>query len=40
VAPVPVDVVVVDPFDRVNVHVPEDGNPLKATEPVGTAQVG
>jgi hypothetical protein len=40
VAPVPVDVVVVDPFDRVNIHVPEDGNPLNATEPVGTAQVG
>ena len=25
---------------RVNVHVPDDGNPLSATEPVVTAQVG
>jgi hypothetical protein len=40
VVPVPVDVAVVDPFERVSVHVPEDGNALNATEPVGTAQVG
>jgi hypothetical protein len=40
VVPVPVDVAVVDPFDRVNVHVPDDGNPLNATAPVDRAQVG
>ena len=33
-------VVVTAPGLRVNVHVPDDGNPLSATEPVVTAHVG
>ncbi len=37
---VPVPVIVVDPTDSVTVQVPEAGNPLKATVPVDTAQVG
>ena len=31
---------VVDPIDSVTVHVPDDGNPLKATLPVAVVQVG
>ena len=37
---VPVPVVVIPPGLRVNVQVPEDGNPLKTTLPVATLQVG
>jgi hypothetical protein len=37
---VPVPVVVVLPGDLVKVQVPEAGNPLKATLPVATVQVG
>jgi hypothetical protein len=33
-------VVVVPPGDRVKVHVPVDGNPLRTTLPVADAQVG
>ena len=36
----PVPVVVTAPGLRVNVHVPDAGNPLSATDPVATAQVG
>lgn len=32
--------VIVLPFDAVTVHVPDDGSPLSATEPVGVEQVG
>jgi hypothetical protein len=35
--PVPV---VLPPGVRVNVHVPDEGNPLSATDPVATEQVG
>lgn len=31
---------VVPPGDRVNVHVPDEGNPLSATDPVATVHVG
>ena len=37
---VPVPVVVTDPGLRVSVHVPVEGNPLRATLPVDNAQVG
>ena len=37
---VPVPVVVVPPGVLVNVHVPDDGNPLKSTLPVDTEHVG
>ena len=37
---VPVPAVVTPPGVRVSVHVPVDGNPLNATLPVGTRQVG
>lgn len=37
---VPLPVVVTLPGLRVNVHVPDDGNPLSATDPVATVQVG
>jgi hypothetical protein len=37
---VPVPVTATAPGLLVNVHVPEDGNPLNATDPVGAAQVG
>ena len=37
---VPVPVVVTAPGFLVSVHVPEEGRPLRATLPVGTAQVG
>jgi hypothetical protein len=36
--PVPVDVIA--PGDLVNVHVPDDGSPLKTTLPVDITQVG
>ena len=36
--PLPVDVT--PPGDRVTVHVPDEGNPLKGTLPVATAQDG
>jgi hypothetical protein len=36
--PVPVEVTA--PGFLVSVHMPEEGNPLRATLPVGTAQVG
>ena len=32
--------IVVNPTDSVTVHVPDDGNPLKATLPVDNKQVG
>ena len=31
---------VIPPGERVSVHIPDAGKPLKATLPVGTAQVG
>ena len=37
---VPVPVVVIPPGSIFNVHVPEAGNPLKATLPVPTVQFG
>ena len=37
---VPVPVVVTPPGVLVNVHVPDDGNPLNATLPVATLHVG
>ena len=37
---VPGPVVVVPPGVLVNVHVPDEGKPLKTTLPVATAQVG
>jgi len=37
---VPVPVVVVPPGERVRVHVPLAGNPLKTTLPVAKVQVG
>ena len=37
---VPVPVVVAPPGLRVSIHVPEAGSPLRATDPVDTAQVG
>ena len=37
---VPVPVVVFPPGLRVNVQVPEEGNPLSTTLPVATLQVG
>jgi len=37
---VPVPVVVVPPGVRVNVHVPDEGKPLKSTLPEGVAHVG
>ena len=37
---VPVPVEVTAPGFLVSVHVPEEGRPLRATLPVGTAQVG
>ena len=37
---VPVPVEVTAPGFLVRVHVPEEGSPLRATLPVGTAQVG
>lgn len=37
---VPVPVVVTAPGVRVNVQVPEEGNPLSTTLPVATSQVG
>jgi len=37
---VPVPVVVAAPGKRVITHVPVDGNPVKTTLPVGTANVG
>ena len=37
---VPVPVVVVPPGERVRVHVPFAGNPLKTTLPVAKAQLG
>jgi hypothetical protein len=37
---VPVPVADTLPGVRVNVHVPDAGNPLNATDPVATAQVG
>ena len=37
---VPVPVVVTAPGERVNVQVPEDGNPLSTTLPVATSHVG
>ena len=37
---VPVPVVVVPPGERVKVHVPLAGNPLKTTLPVAKVQVG
>ena len=37
---VPVPVVVVPPGVRVNVHVPEEGKPLKTTLPVRIVHVG
>ena len=36
----PVPVVVAPPGLAVTVHVPEDGNPLRATLPVGTPHMG
>lgn len=38
VVPLPVDVT--PPGDRVTVHVPDEGNPLKGTLPVATAHDG
>jgi hypothetical protein len=38
--PEPVPVEVMPPGFLVNVHVPVGGNPLRATPPVGTVQVG
>ena len=37
---VPVPVVVTAPGVLVNVHVPEDGNPLNTTLPVATLHLG
>ena len=37
---VPVPSVVTPPGFRVSVHVPDEGNPLRATLPVATRQVG
>jgi hypothetical protein len=37
---VPVPVVFTTPGERVSVHVPADGNPLRTTLPVETEQVG
>jgi hypothetical protein len=37
---VPVPVVITFPGERVTVHVPVAGNPLRATLPVDRAQVG
>jgi hypothetical protein len=37
---VPVPVVITFPGDRVSVHVPDDGNPLRTTLPVATEHVG
>ena len=37
---VPVPAVVTAPGERVMTHVPDDGNPLNITLPVGTANVG
>ena len=36
----PLPVVVAPPGLAVTVHVPEDGNPLRATLPVGTPHMG
>ena len=33
-------VIVAPPGEAVTVHVPDEGSPLKATDPVGTLQVG
>ena len=37
---VPEPVIVAPPGEAVTVHVPDAGSPLKATDPVGTLQVG
>lgn len=40
VTEVPLPVLITDPGERITVHVPVEGNPLRTTLPVDKAQVG